>query len=37
MVDLKDYVTKTQDFPKQGFVFKDINPIYRDPKYGSRL
>ena len=31
MVNLKDYVTETNNFPKQGIVFKDINPIYRNP------
>lgn len=31
MVNLKDYVTETNNFPKQGIKYKDINPIYRDP------
>ena len=32
MVNLKDYITDTNDFPSQGIVFKDINPIYKDPQ-----
>ncbi len=31
MVNLKNYVSEINDFPKHGIVFKDINPIYRDP------
>ena len=31
MLNLKDYITETNDFPNKGIVFKDINPIYRDP------
>ena len=30
MLNLKHYVTETNNFPRQGVVFKDINPIYRD-------
>tara|TARA_B100001250_G_C19462980_1_gene641053 strand:+ start:185 stop:355 length:171 start_codon:yes stop_codon:yes gene_type:complete len=31
MENLKDYITETNDFPNKGIVFKDINPISRDP------
>jgi len=31
MEHLKKYITEINDFPKEGIVFKDINPIYKDP------
>ncbi len=32
MEHLKKYINEITDFPKEGIVFKDINPIYKDPK-----
>jgi len=32
MENLKKYINEIIDFPKEGIVFKDINPIYKDPK-----
>ena len=32
MDKLKEYINEIKDFPKEGIVFKDINPIYKDPK-----
>ena len=32
MENLKKYINEIKDFPKKGIVFKDINPIYKDPK-----
>ena len=32
MENLKKYINEINDFPKDGIVFKDINPIYKDPK-----
>ena len=32
MEHLKKYIDEIKDFPKEGIVFKDINPIYKDPK-----
>tara|TARA_B100000965_G_scaffold387211_1_gene390308 strand:+ start:611 stop:1129 length:519 start_codon:yes stop_codon:yes gene_type:complete len=37
MEDLKKYIADITDFPKKGIVFKDINPIYKDPKIYQRL
>ena len=37
MEDLKKYINDIRDFPKAGIVFKDINPIYRDPKRWNEL
>lgn len=31
-VNLKDYITDTPDFPKEGVVFKDISGLLADPK-----
>ena len=31
MENLKEYISEIKDFPKDGIVFKDINPIYKDP------
>tara|TARA_Y100001968_G_C19368129_1_gene723666 strand:+ start:533 stop:1051 length:519 start_codon:yes stop_codon:yes gene_type:complete len=31
MESLKEYINQIKDFPKEGIVFKDINPIYKDP------
>ena len=32
MENLKKYINEINDFPKEGIVFKDINPIYKEPK-----
>ena len=37
MPDFKKYITETKDFPKDGIVFKDISPIYREPKIWNEL
>ena len=31
MEHFKKYIDEIDDFPKEGIVFKDINPIYKDP------
>jgi len=31
MENLKKYISEIKDFPKDGIVFKDINPIYKEP------
>ena len=37
MENLKKYISEIKDFPKDGIVFKDINPIYKDPKIWNEL
>ena len=37
MDHLKKYITEIDDFPKKGIVFKDINPIYKEPKIWNEL
>ena len=37
MENLKKYINEIKDFPKEGIVFKDINPIYKDPKIWNEL
>ena len=37
MENLKKYINEIKDFPKEGIVFKDINPIYKDPKKWNEL
>tara|TARA_Y100000766_G_C18904620_1_gene605156 strand:+ start:1760 stop:2278 length:519 start_codon:yes stop_codon:yes gene_type:complete len=37
MENLKKYISEIKDFPKEGIVFKDINPIYKDPKLWNEL
>jgi len=37
MNHLKKYITETNDFPKKGIVFKDLNPIYKEPKRWNEL
>tara|TARA_B100001250_G_C19736732_1_gene761098 strand:- start:373 stop:891 length:519 start_codon:yes stop_codon:yes gene_type:complete len=37
MDNLKKYINEITDFPKEGIVFKDINPIYKDPKRWKQL
>ena len=37
MEHLKKYINEIRDFPKEGIVFKDINPIYKEPKIWNEL
>ena len=37
MENLKKYINQINDFPKKGIVFKDINPIYKEPKLWNEL
>ncbi len=37
MEKLKKYIYEINDFPKEGVLFKDINPIYREPKIWKEL
>ena len=37
MENFKKYISEINDFPKKGIVFKDINPIYREPKLWKEL
>ena len=37
MENLKKYINEIIDFPKEGIVFKDINPIYKDPMKWNEL
>ena len=37
MDHLKKYITEIDDFPKKGIVFKDLNPIYKEPKIWNEL
>ena len=37
MEKFKKYIHEIKDFPKEGIVFKDINPIYKDPKRWNDL
>ena len=37
MENLKKYIYEINDFPKEGIVFKDINPIYREPKLWNKI
>jgi len=37
MENLKKYISEIKDFPKDGIVFKDINPIYKEPKIWNEL
>ena len=37
MENLKKYISEIIDFPKEGIVFKDINPIYKQPKIWIEL
>ena len=34
---MKKYIDEIKDFPREGIVFKDINPIYKDPKRWNEL
>ena len=37
MEHLKKYINEINDFPKKGIVFKDLNPIYKQPKKWKEL
>ena len=37
MEHFKKYINEIEDFPKEGIVFKDINPIYKEPKILNEL
>ena len=37
MENLKKYIDEIKDFPREGIVFKDINPIYKEPKRWNEL
>ena len=37
MENIKKYISEINDFPKDGIVFKDINPIYKEPKIWNKL
>ena len=37
MEHLKKYIQETENFPKEGIVFKDINAIYKNPKIWNEL
>ena len=37
MENLKKYITDIKDFPKEGIVFKDLNPIYKEPHIWNKL
>ena len=37
MENLKEHISEIHNFPKEGIVFKDINPIYKEPKIWNKL
>ena len=37
MENLKKYISEINDFPKEGIVFKDINPIYKEPTIWNQI
>ena len=37
MDDLKKYISEIKNFPKEGIIFKDINPIYKEPRIWREL
>ena len=37
MEHLKKYISEIKDFPKDGIAYKDLNPIYKDPKKWSQI
>tara|TARA_Y100001968_G_scaffold317518_1_gene346659 strand:- start:597 stop:1115 length:519 start_codon:yes stop_codon:yes gene_type:complete len=37
MQNLKKYISEIEGFPKKGINFKDINPIYKEPKIWNKL
>ena len=34
---LKKYISEISDFPKKGILFKDLNPIYKEPRIWNEL
>ncbi len=36
-MDLKELITETADFPKEGILFRDINPLLKDPNGWSQV
>ncbi len=34
---LKKYISEINNFPRDGIVFKDINPIYKEPKAWNKI
>ena len=37
MNNLKKYISEINNFPKDGILFKDINPLYKDPQRWKEL
>ena len=37
MENFKKYISEINNFPKKGIIFKDINPIYKEPKIWREL
>ena len=37
MDNLKKYISEINDFPIDGIVFKDINPVYKEPKIWHQI
>ena len=37
MDNLKKYISEISDFPKDGIDFKDINPIYKEPRIWNKI
>ncbi len=37
MEKFKTYIEEIKDFPRRGILFKDINPIYKEPKIWKEL
>ena len=37
MNNFKKYISEINDFPHKGIVFKDLNPIYKNPKIWNEL
>ena len=37
MNNLKKYISEINNFPKKGIVFRDLNPIYKDPKIWNQI
>ena len=37
MEQLKKYISEIYDFPQKGIIFKDLNPIYKNPELWKEL
>jgi len=37
MENLKKYINEIKDFPKEGILYKDLNPLYKDPQKWNEL